>query len=349
MKAVVFAGEGRVAVEDVPTPRIEESADAIVKVDLTAICGSDLHLLDGKTPGMRTGGVIGHEFIGTVVEEGGATDRPVGSRVLGSFLIACGRCRACNAARFNHCNERRALGLGTLTGDLDGAQAEYVRVPGANLNLHDLEGPLGSLSDEKALFCGDVFATAMYCAHLAAAEAGDTVAVIGGGPIGLLTALSIQRVGGARAIVLDMDQQRVDFAAKLGLEGLLVGGDDAADAVRQANDGEPADVVVDAVGSVAVFKTAMRCIREGGRVVVIGVYGAERVELSLGRAWINGIEIRFSGMANVQAHWDEALAVVASGEIDPTGVVTHRLDLGDAVEGYELFRSREAMKVILQP
>jgi threonine dehydrogenase-like Zn-dependent dehydrogenase len=346
---VVFAGEGRVAVEEIPSPTIEAPADAVVKIGLSAICGSDLHLLDGKTPGMRTGGVIGHEFIGTVVDQGDASHRPIGSRVLGSFLIACGSCSACNAARFNHCKNRRALGLGTLTGDLDGAQAEYVRVPQADVNLHDLNGPLASLSDEKALFCGDVFATAMYSAHLAAAEASDTVAVIGGGPIGLLTALAIQRVAGARAIVLDMDQHRVDFAMRLGLEGLLVGDDDAADAIRQSNGGEPADVAVDAVGSVAVFKTAMRCVREGGRLVVVGVYGAERVELSLGRAWINGIEIRFSGMANVQGHWDEALAVVASGEIDPTGVVTHRMDLSDAVEGYELFRSREAMKVLLRP
>ncbi|MEA2498555.1 MAG: hypothetical protein QOH26_960 [Actinomycetota bacterium] len=349
MKAVVFAGDGRVEVDEVAPPRIEEPGDAIVRIGLSAICGSDLHLLDGKTPGMRVGGVIGHEFVGTVEATGpGASGYAEGSRVLGSFLIACGECPACTAARYNHCRKRRALGLGTLTGDLDGAQAEYVRVPIADVNLHPLEGPLASLTDEQALFCGDVLATGMYAAHLAAAEAGDTVAVIGAGPIGLLSAMAVRRTG-ARVLVLDTDEQRVEFARGIGLEGLVVDADDPPGVIRSANGGEAADVAIDAVGAVAVFKTAMRCVREGGRVVVIGVYGAERVELSMGRAWINGIDIRFSGMANVQAHWNEALSAVSLGELDPGQVITHRLPLADAVEGYELFAAREAMKVILQP
>lgn len=338
------------AVEDVPKPALVDPSDALIAINLSAICGSDLHLLDGKTPGMRTGGVIGHEFVGEVVDAGEkATLHPVGSRVLGSFLIACGRCRACAAGRYNHCANRRALGLGTLTGDLDGAQAEYVRVPNANLNLHALDGRLGSLSDEQALFCGDVFATGIYAAHLAATAPGDTVAVIGGGPIGLLTALALKGTD-VRTLVLDTDETRVSFARNAGgVEAYLVGADDAADVIRNANDGEAADVAIDAVGSVPVFKTAMRCVREGGRVVVIGVYGAERAELSMGRAWINGIDIRFSGMANVQAHWDEALRAVAEGTVDPTRVITHRLPLEEAVQGYEMFAARAAMKVVLDP
>ncbi|MCA1701934.1 MAG: alcohol dehydrogenase catalytic domain-containing protein [Actinobacteria bacterium] len=349
MRAVVFAGKGRVEVDDVPEPRVMEPGDAIVKVGLTAICGSDLHLLDGKTPGMREGGVIGHEFVGEVVDQGPeATGHPRGTRVLGSFLITCGRCKACRSRRFNHCENRRALGLGTLTGDLDGAQAEYVRIPEADMNLHALGGPLAALSDEQVLFCGDVFATAMYAAHLAAPEPGATVAVVGAGPIGLLTALAVRRDAG-RTLVLDTDPTRVEFATRTaGLEAVLVG-DDLAGSVRDANGGEPADVAIDAVGAVPVFKDAMRSARAGGRVVVIGVYGAERVELSMGRSWINGLDIRFSGMANVQAHWDEALSVVREGSIDPTAVITHRLGLEQAVEGYDLFAAREAMKVVLNP
>jgi threonine dehydrogenase-like Zn-dependent dehydrogenase len=348
VRAVVFAGSGRVALDDIPAPVVLDPSDAVVRVSLSAICGSDLHLLDGKTPGMREGGVIGHEFVGEVVEAGeGVTGQPIGTRVLGSFLIACGKCRACLGGRYNHCSERRALGLGALTGDLDGAQAEFVRVPNADLNLHQLTGPLDSLSDEAALFCGDVFATGMYAAHLADVAEGATVAVIGGGPIGLLTALAL-RGRGARALVLDTDESRVAFGQKIGVESFLVG-DDAAAIVREVNGGSAADVAVDAVGAVPVFKTAMRCVREGGRVVVIGVYGAERAELSMGRAWISGIDIRFSGMANVQAHWNEALGLVAAGTVDPTTIITDRLPLSDAVHGYDMFAAREAMKVVLDP
>jgi threonine dehydrogenase-like Zn-dependent dehydrogenase len=349
MKAVVFAGEGRVEIDDVPQPAVSSPGDAIVKVRLSAICGSDLHLLDGKTPGMREGGVIGHEFVGEIVDVGAdVTGHPPGTRVLGSFLIACGRCGACRARRFNHCASRRALGLGTLTGDLDGAQAEFVRVPEADVNLHALAGSLEDLSDERVLFCGDVFATGIYAAHLAAPEKGATVAVVGAGPIGLLTAMAVRQKA-ERTLVLDRDQKRVAFASRTaGLDAVLAG-EDLASSIRDANGGESADVVIDAVGAVPVFKDALRSVRPGGRVVVIGVYGAERVELSMGRSWINGIDIRFSGMANVQAHWDEALEVVRDGSIDPTAVITHRLELERAVEGYDLFASREAMKVVLQP
>jgi threonine dehydrogenase-like Zn-dependent dehydrogenase len=350
VRAVVYAGDGSVRVDDVAEPSVQEAGDALVRVSLTAICGSDLHLLDGKTPGMRTGGVIGHEFVGEVVEAGSeATEHPVGTRVVGSFLIACGRCSACTKRRFNHCAGRRALGLGTLTGDLDGAQAEFVRVPDADLNLHNLEGPLAGLSDEAALFCGDVFATGMHSAYLAAPETDETVAVIGAGPVGLLTGLALKGMG-AKVLMADTDENRVEFARnRVGLDAVVVGADDAPELLRSANGGEAVDVAVDAVGLVHVFKTAMRCVREGGRVVIVGVYGAEKTELSMGRAWINGVDLRFSGMANVQARWDAALDLVASGKVDPTVVVTHRMSLDDAVEGYELFASREAMKVMLQP
>ncbi|MGH2754835.1 MAG: alcohol dehydrogenase catalytic domain-containing protein, partial [Actinomycetota bacterium] len=173
MRAVVFAGGGRVAVEDVPKPTVADPKDAVVKVSLSAICGSDLHLLDGHTPGMKEGSVIGHEFVGTVEEVGpGISERAPGERVLGSFLIACGACPECDRHRFNFCRNRRALGLGPLTGDLDGAQAEYVRVPTADLNLRPLEGE-SSLADEQVLFAGDVLTTGFYAASLTEAGADD--------------------------------------------------------------------------------------------------------------------------------------------------------------------------------
>ena len=351
MRAVVFAGEGAVRVEDVTEPSVQEDRDAIVAIRKTAICGSDLHLLDGKTPGMRQGGIIGHEFIGTVTELG---ERVIkhheDTRVLGSFLIACGECHHCNARRFNFCINRRALGLGALTGDLDGAQAEYVRIPNADVNLRALSGGLAGLSDEEALFGGDILATGFYAAAISEITPGDIVVVMGAGPVGLFCAAAAQRYSPSKVIVLDQDPARVAFAKEtMGLEAFDVSGSDAQAEVAAATEGKMADVAMDAVGAVPALKSAMKCIRDGGRLTVVGVYGTERYELPMGVAWVRGIDFRFAGMANVHAHWDDALLSVAKGQIDPTKAITHRLSLDDAEEGYELFKSRKAMKVVLSP
>ncbi len=348
MKAVVFAGEGRVRVEDLPQPEVESPTDAVVRISLSAICGSDLHLLSGKTAGMRVGSVIGHEFVGEVTDAGATAGVETGTRVVGSFLIACGGCTHCSAGRYNFCLKRRALGLGTLTGDLDGAQAEYVRVPNAGLNLHPLRAELAGLADEQALFCGDVLATGFYAAALADAAPKTTVLVMGAGPIGLFTAGGLVRKG-ARTIVADTDAGRARFAQdRMGFESIHLG-DDASAQVAEVTAGAMADIVVDAVGSIPAVKTGMRCVRDGGRIVVIGVYGAERLELSMGMAWVRGIELRFGGMANVQGVWDEALEAVRSGEVEPSKVVSHRLPIDEAESAYELFAARAAMKVLLLP
>jgi threonine dehydrogenase-like Zn-dependent dehydrogenase len=344
MKAVVFAGEGRVALDQVDAPRIQEPGDAIVRVTKASICGSDLHVLDGKTPGMRVGGVLGHEFVG-VVEESSGTAAAEGARVLGSFLIACGECSQCRARRFNFCKNRRALGLGPLAGDLEGSQAELVRVPNASLNLH----PLTSLDadDEKVLFAGDILATGFFAAEVAGTQRGDSVVVVGAGPVGLCTAMALKTRDPGLLLVLDADPHRVAFARSIGFESLDVGEMDAQAAVAGRTDGAMADATIDAVGSIPAFKSAMKCARDGGRVAVIGVYGAERYEFPMGMAWIRGLDIRFSGMANVHAHWDEALQEIEAGRVDPTRMVTHHLSLDEAEEGYRLFAEREAVKVVL--
>lgn len=345
MKAVVFAGEGRISVEEVPEPTIQEGDDAIVRVSKASICASDLHLLHGKTPGMNEGSVIGHEYVGTITEVGSDLgDMTEGSRVLGSFLIVCGSCTPCGERRFNHCTERRALGLGTLTGDLDGAQAEYVRVPHARVNLKPLTGAYSGLSDETALFGGDILATGFYAASLAAPAPGDTVAIVGAGPIGLLTAAAMPAA--TNVLLLDLDPRRVAYARGLGLEAHEA--TEEPHEVVRAVAGKLADVAVEAVGTVPAFKTSLRCVRDGARVAVIGVYGTERYEMPMGMVWIRGLEMRFGGMANVQAHWDSALLETAKGTIDPTRLITHRLPLTSAEEGYELFASKEAVKVVLE-
>lgn len=351
MKAVVFAGPGRVRVDDVAEPRVQEPGDAIVRVTHASVCASDLHVLSGKTAGMREGAVIGHEFVGTVTEASDPVRRVLeGRRVLGSFLIACGRCAPCRAERYNFCRNRRALGLGTLTGDLDGSQAEYVRVPGADLNLKALDGTLSSLDDEQALFAGDVMTTGFYASALASIAPGDAVAVIGAGPVGLFCALATQRSNPSLVVVLDADARRAAFASqRMGLDARDVSAVDAVEVVADATGGRLADVTIEAVGAVGAFKSAMKCTRDGGKVVVVGVYGAERYELSMGMSWIRGLDIRFAGMANIHAHWGDALGAVTGGELDPTAVITHRLPLESAEEAYELFASRRAMKVVLTP
>lgn len=332
-------------VDDVAEPRVAKAGDALVRVSLSSICGSDLHLLTGKTPGMKPGSVIGHEFVGRVTEVAEGTGVVVGDRVVGSFLIACGSCDRCAARRFNFCRHRRALGTGELTGDLDGAQAEYVRVPNANVNLHRIED---SLSAEQALFSGDILPTGFYGADLAGATEGDIAVVIGAGPVGLLSALALVHRG-VRTIVVDANADRANWAAAhLDLE-VVAGSEHPEEAIARLTHGAGAGVAIDAVGAVPALKTAMRCVREAGRVVVLGVYGAERLDLAMGRAWVSGLDLRFAGMANVQAHWDEALKAVGAGEIDPTALVTHRLSLDEAEEAYELFASQEAMKVTLTP
>jgi alcohol dehydrogenase len=350
MRAVVYAGPDHVRVDEVAEPKIDEPGDAVVAVARTAICGSDLHLLTGKTPGMQPGAVIGHEFVGTIVEVGDAVStHGVGQRVVGSFLIACGECRECLAKRFNHCVNRRALGLGPVAGDLAGAQAEKVRVPSADVNLHALDGALCELSDEAALFAGDILATGFYAGALAELRSNETAAVIGAGPVGLCTAIALELREGTRTTVLDSDPRRVAFARGLALDAVDVSAQEAETAIAERTDGSMADVVVEAVGAPQAFRTAMRCARSGGRVVVVGVYGSERYDLPMGVTWVRGLDLRFSGMANIQGHWNETLAAVARGWLDPTRLITHRLPLDNAEYGYEVFRSREAMKVVLTP
>jgi threonine dehydrogenase-like Zn-dependent dehydrogenase len=346
----VFTGGG-VTVDEVPDATIVEPGDALVAVKKTSICASDLHLLSGKTPGMREGGVIGHEFVGQILELGtGVSRHHEDTRVLGSFLIACGTCPACTARRFNHCSNRRALGLGQLVGDLDGAQAELVRVPNADVNLRTLSGGLAGLSDEEALFGGDVLATGFYAAALAGIERDETVVVIGAGPVGMFCAAAALRHAPKRVFLLDVDKSRVKFASeKLGLDAIDVSEVDAQNAVAGATDGAMADVAIEAVGSIDALKSAMKSVRDGGRIAVVGVYGTERYELPMGRVWVRGLDLRFAGMANVQGHWEDALLAAAKGDLDPTAIITHRMPLDDAEKGYELFASREATKVVMTP
>lgn len=338
--------DGRPAVRPVDDPDVEDPDDAVVAVRKAAICGSDLHVLDGRIPGMTRGGVLGHEFTGTVAAVGDAvTGVAPGDRVVGAFLVPCGTCPACEREGYNQCGDLRLLGYGAFFGDLPGAQAEFVRVPNAGLTLMRIPD---ALTDEQALFVGDILTTALYANRLGRVAPGTTVAVQGCGPVGLLTIELAHSLGAAPVVAVDPVGERLELARSRGAEPIDPGRSSPGVAIEAHTGGQGADVVLDtAGGSVKVLTQAFDLVRAGGTVAVVGVYSDPEATLPLGELFVRGITLAFGGTCPVQALWHEAVALVESGDVDPTRIISHRLPLADAATGYELFASRQATKVVL--
>lgn len=346
MRAVVYEEPGRVAVREVPDARIEEPADALVRVTLSAICGSDLHFVHGKAP-LDPGETIGHEAVGVVEAVGPAVTRfRAGQRVVVSFDIACGTCWFCRRGQTQLCSSFRNLGAGAFGGGLGGAQADLVRVPFADTNL--LAVP-DALDDERALFLGDVLTTGVYGAAVPAIRPGETVAVVGAGPIGFFCAQAAMLHDPARVLVLDRDPRRLDLARKVGAEPIDVTARHAQVAVESVTEGRGADVAIEAVGTPDAFASAIDVVRSGGRVSVVGMFTSETFPAQLGIWWARSLDVRFAGICPVHTWWETARDALLAGRIDPAPIVSHRLGLDDAPRGYELFASREATKVVLRP
>jgi threonine dehydrogenase-like Zn-dependent dehydrogenase len=349
MKAVVFKGTATLAVEEVAEPQIEESTDAIVKITTAPICGSDLHLYHGRVPGLTEGTVIGHELVGTVEEVGGDVRRiSPGDRVVGSFLIPCGECWWCRRGEYNNCDNGnfRALGYGMFSGDLHGAQAEKVRMPMADLTLL----PIGEdLTDEQAVFAGDILTTGCYAARLAKIEKGDIVAVIGCGPVGLFTLSYALLHEPGEIYALDLVPQRLKTAEVIGATPIDVSERNPVTALAELTEGRGADIAIDCVGHEKAFQQGYEMLRSGGHLVVVGVYVELEYPFPLGEAWRKNIEITFSGVTPVMAYWEESLDAVRRGKVDPTVIISHTLPLDEAVKGYQMFDSKEATKVVLKP
>lgn len=347
MRAVLFEDVGSLRVGDYPKPEILEPTDAVVKVTTAAICGSDLHLLHGRIPGMRAGSPIGHEFAGVVESVGsGVTKFKAGDRVVGSFLIACGACWFCKRGEHNNCEALWALGYGMFTGDLDGAQAEFVRVPVADLNLHVIDP---ELSDEQAVFAGDILTTGLYICERAKIKKGDTVAIIGAGPVGLFTLMNARAYEPERIFMVDMAPDRLKLAASLGAIPVDTSKVNPVMEIQRATGDRGADVVIECVGATPAFTTALNAARAGGTVAVIGVYSELEYDFPIGEIWRRGLTIVMGATCNVQSHWDRSLDLVKRGVVDPTILITHTLPLEEGLKGYELFESREALKVVLKP
>lgn len=272
----------------------------------------------------------------------------VGDRVVGSFLIPCGNCWWCTRGEFNNCDNGnfRALGYGMFSGDLQGAQAEKVRMPVADLTLL----PIGDdLSDEQAVFAGDILTTDCYAANLARISPGDTVAVIGAGPVGLFTLAYSKLHEPETLLALDTVPERLETAEKIGATAINVSKKHPVTALSELTEGRGADIAIDCVGAESAFRSGYEILRSGGHLVIVGVYVELEYPFPLGEAWRKNMTLTFSGVTPVPAYWEEALDAVRKGLVDPTVIISHTLPLADGAKGYELFDSKQATKVVLKP
>jgi threonine dehydrogenase-like Zn-dependent dehydrogenase len=389
MKAACYYGKEDIRVERVPDPQILNPRDAIVKVTATAICGSDLHIYDGYIPAMERGDILGHEFMGEVVEVGRGNDRlKVGDRVVVPFTIACGHCFFCHKQLWSLCdnsNPNAALaeklagysgsglfGYSHIYGGYAGGQAEYARVPFSDI------GPIkvpDSLEDEQVLFLSDIFPTGYMAAENCDIQPGDTVAVWGCGPVGQFAIKSAWLLGAERVIAIDRFPERLAMAASQGMAEVLDYQEvDVPEALRAMTGGQGPDSCIDAVGLEAhgttldawydrvktslylatdrphALRQAIAACRKGGTVSIPGVYGGWLDKFPLGAAFAKGLTLKM-GQTHMHRYLPLLLGRIERGDIDPSFVITHRVSLDEAPEMYRTFRDKQddCIKVVMKP
>ena len=392
MKANCWYGKKEVRVEQVPDPKILNRRDAIVKISSTAICGSDLHLYNGFMPTMQKGDILGHEFMGEIVELGpDVHDRKVGDRVVVSFPISCGKCLFCRQEMFSLCENSNPnawmaekmfghspcgiFGYSHLTGGFAGGQSEYARVPFADVGT--LKIPEG-LSDEQVLFLSDIFPTGFMGAEMCNIQPGDTVAVWGCGPVGQFAMASAYLLGAERVIGIDRFPERLRMARE-GAKADTINYEEANvyETLMEMTGGRGPDACIDAVGLEAhgagahgfeyaydrmkqalgaetdrpiALREAIMCCRNGGTVSVIGVYGGLIDKFPMGSFMNRSLTMK-TGQCHVQRYWKRLLGYIQNGEIDPSFVITHRMRLDDAAQGFDIFNNKEddCIKIVLKP
>ena len=346
MQAVTFYGPRDVRVEEVPRPEIEEPGDVLLRVDLSAICGTDLHPYHGRME-IEEGFVLGHEYMGTIEAKGsGVTQFEEGDRVVGSFFVACGKCWFCRRGIFMKCMSIRVFGLGMVFGDLSGAQSQYMRIPEADLTLRKL--PENGFADDDMLLVGDILTTGYDAVRKANLQPGDVVAVVGAGPVGLCTIMAARALGAGRVVAIDMVPERLKLAESLGAIPVNPKETDADDVVLELTEWRGADVVVDAVGHESALAATFPLVRQGGTISLPGMYLEVEASVPIGDMWLKNITVT-AGVANIQGHMDEIIELIRDGRLDPKVIISHRLPLSEAAKGYELFDSKEALKVVLDP
>ena len=330
MKALVYYGPGKRSWEDVPDPAITDPDDVVVRVDAFTICGTDLHILRGDVPEVQPGRVLGHEAVGTVTAAGsGVRTVRTGDRVLMSCISACGRCRFCREGRYGQCQGGGGWVLGHL---IDGVQAESVRIPFADGSVHRLPA---DVQDEAALMLADILPTSYEVGALnGGVRPGDTVVIIGAGPIGLAAILSAGLYSPLRTIVVDPVESRRTAATAFGADRALSPEDDVAAAVRDLTDGLGADVTIEAVGIPATFDMAVALVRPGGRVANVGVHG-KPTTLHLEDLWIKDVTIT-TGLVDTFST-PMLLSMLQAGKLDVGPMVTHRFGFDEVLQAYDLF------------
>ena len=344
MKALVYLGPGRKALEERPIPDIKAPTDAVVKIAKTTICGTDLHILKGDVPTCEPGRILGHEGVGRVEKTGpGVTAFRPGDRVLISCISACGRCEYCRRGMYSHCT----TGGWVLGNRIDGTQAQYVRIPHADTSLYRI--PEGA--DEEALvMLSDILPTGFECGVLnGKIEPGSTVAIVGAGPIGLAALLTAQFYSPAEIIMIDPDENRLQVAKRFGATATVdAAGGKAAEAVMKMTGGRGVDTAVEAVGVPASFVTCEDIVAPGGTIANIGVHGV-KVDLHLERLWAQNISITTRLVDTVTTPM--LLKTVQSRKLDPSKLITHRFKLEQILDAYDTFgraASTHALKVIIE-
>jgi 2-desacetyl-2-hydroxyethyl bacteriochlorophyllide A dehydrogenase len=344
VRAVTFQAPGEVRVDEVPEPELSGADEAIVRVEASGVCGSDLHIYHGRVA-VEPGFVIGHEYVGTVVAAGdGVRSVREGDRVLGTYCTACGECFFCARGDFHKCDHGRVFGHGATLGSLPGAQAELLLVPNAELTLRHV--PAG-MSDDVALFAGDVMGTGWHAVAETGVEQGSTAAVLGLGPVGLCAVQAALARGAERVIGIDTVTERLDLARSFGAQAVHLTEEDPRAAIKAATEGRGVDATIDAVGHPDALELACRITRSAGTVSATGVY-AERVEVHMGIVWIKALTLK-TGFANVIKHVDPVLEALTAGMLDPTPLVTHHMGLDEAPDAYGAYDRREALKIVLAP
>ncbi|MBU9765099.1 zinc-dependent alcohol dehydrogenase family protein [Mycobacterium sp. TNTM28] len=350
MKALVYHGPGVKAWQDVPDPAIRKPTDAIVKVETTTICGTDLHILKGDVPAVTDGRILGHEGVGVITEIGSAvTDLAVGDHVIISCISACGKCIYCKAGVYSHCQaDEGAPGIGWVFGHLiDGTQAELVRVPFAETSLYRVPDGVPA---EQAVLISDILPTGHEIGvQYGQVKPGDVVAVVGAGPVGLAAIATAGLYGPSRVIAVDLDANRVEQAKRFGATDSVVASDpDWRDQVLALTDGLGVDVSIEAVGLPATWDMALAIVRPAGHVANVGVHG-QPVEFPLDQVWIDNLTIT-TGLVNTDSS-AMLIKLLAQQKLDVAGFISHRFALNDIIDAYDTFaRAAEtkALKVILQ-
>ncbi len=345
MKGLVFGGAGERSWDSVDDPGIQEPTDVIVKVDMTTICGTDLHILKGDVPAVTEGRVLGHEAVGTVVETGSAVSSvKEGDRVLVPAITSCGNCSPCKRGMAAHCET--VGGIGWIFGHLiDGVQAEFARVPYAETSVYVV--PAG-VSNEQVIFLADILPTGYEIGvQNGGVKLGDSVAVVGAGPVGLAAMMAATVTGASRIIAVDLAASRLKRARDFGATHTVVSGEDAERQILELTDGHGVDVAMEAVGLPATFDLCTRIVRPGGTVANIGVHGAPTT-LHLEELWIKNITIT-TGLVSGSTI-PTLLQLVRHGRIEPEKLATHHFGLDEIMQAYDVFAAageNDALKVVL--